>query len=113
MITGRARITAAATTVVVATGACAQIIGAEFDSARLEPAKTHDASLDAPVVREASPTCKPRVPPERPSLPTATDEIEFTVVVSSVDFGDNAPDGGTPGYLTTGYDLDGLCSGPN
>src|SRR5689334_3736075 len=90
---------------------CASIIGADFDSARLSAPKA-DASRDAVV--ERAPKCNPSKPPERPvDLPMATDEIDFTVVVKSVDFGDNAPDGGTPGYFTTGYDLDDLCSGPH
>lgn len=87
--------------------ACAQIIGADFDSAKLAEPK-HDAAAE-----EAS-LCDPLLPPERPTdLPMATDEIEFTVVVRTVDFGDSAPDGGTPAYLETGYDLDGLCTGPH
>jgi hypothetical protein len=97
----------------LATPGCAKIIGADFDAARLEPATSHDASIDRSTPAEAN-TCDLLVAPERPpNLAPATDEIEFTVVVRTIDFGDSAPDGGTPGYLTTGYDIDGLCTRPS
>lgn len=90
--------------------ACAKIIGADFDSARLAPSRSTDASSEHPLGPEAS-TCNPLKPLERPpNFAPATDGVDFTVVVNTIDFGDSAPDGGTPGYFTTGYDLDGLCT---
>jgi hypothetical protein len=95
------------------TTGCAKIIGADFDAARLEPVKSHDASVDRATPLEAS-SCDLLVAPERPAdLAPATDDIAFTVVVRTIDFGDTAPDGGTPGYFMTGYDVDGLCTRAN
>jgi hypothetical protein len=92
------------------TPGCAKIIGADFGVARLEPAKSHDASLDRTLPMEAN-TCDLLVPQERPAnLAQATDEVEFTVVVRTIDFGDHDPEGGPPSYFKTGYDLDGLCT---
>jgi hypothetical protein len=74
---------------------CQTIIGAEFDSAQLAPSK---------------PSCQPARPPVRPAhLPSATDSVDFTVVIDQLDFGDMAPDAGKS--RPVGYDQDGVCTG--
>ncbi len=53
---------------------CETIIGADFGAARRAP---------------ASAVCRPSQPPERPAdLSPATDTVDFTVVVRSLDLGD-------------------------
>lgn len=88
----------------IATLGCQTLIGADFDSARLAPAK---------VVKDGggSSSCKLWEPPERPPNLQAGDSIDFTVVISHLDFGDEGPDGGVTGLV--GYDLDNLCTTQN
>lgn len=89
---------------------CESIIGADFSGARLRPARLRDASTDANSA-EAMPPCNPLVPVERqPDMAHATDTVEFTVVVRTVDYGDDAPDAGSPAYASRGYDLDDTCT---
>lgn len=85
----------------VASLGCESLIGADFGAAHLRP-------KEAGV--EGGATCNLLVPPSRPALAPATDPIEFTVVVSAIDLGDVAPDGGVATPLLRGYDMDGVCS---
>lgn len=100
---------------VLGAAGCETILGVDFGSARLAPPLAGDGG-DASAAEGGALTdatrCDPIVPPERPAdLPQATDTVEFTLVIRSVDFGDSEPDAGMGGYFAIGYDQDGVCTG--
>jgi hypothetical protein len=74
---------------------CESVIGFDFDA--VEPA--------AP--------CHPARPNAPPGVTDAGGNVEFTGVVIDAAYGDGQDAQGQPNFVTQGYDLDGLCTGPN
>ena len=94
---------------------CAAIIGADFDAHLAieiaSEAEAPDGDVMAPDVGplvEAG--CKHAYVPAKPTGAGAIGDIEFTVAIRSVDYGDGDDDAGKPRYRQLGYDLDRSCS---
>jgi hypothetical protein len=79
--------------------ACEAVLGIDFDSARPRP---HDAGT--------APLCELAKPPGAPEMPGGGDELELTLVVQSVDYGDRLMEG-EPVFPLVGYDVDDHCTG--
>src|ERR1051325_8732626 len=61
---------------------------------------------------EEQPPCRHAQPNPRPALTDAGGEVEVTAVVINAAYGDGFDAEGRPNFLSQGYDLDGLCTGP-
>jgi len=98
--------------VVLALAGCESVIGARFDDARPLGAASDsgvggasDAASDADAA-----VCNFAKPPKPPSLHEPNDVAEATVVLDSVDFGEDKDAKGQPKFWTQGYDLDDNCA---
>ena len=88
---------------------CEEIIDARFDDAELARMEAGAPVPDgSPPLTEAA-ACDLLHPPERGQIPPAPGATEFTVVISSIDYGDRATSI-PPEYLSVGYDLDNRCT---
>src|SRR5258706_5186307 len=86
--------------VFVLLGACAKVIGANFDD--VEPL-AGDASTGS---------CKLAHPPESTITTPAGGEVELWLIARTFNFGENSNNGGAEAP-SQGFDIDGVCTGPN
>ncbi len=81
---------------VLVLGGCEQLIGADFDEARPS--------------REVESTCESAAPTEAPDISNAGGDVELTLVIHRVDFGDGANKMGVRDPTSKGFDLDSTCT---
>src|SRR5579872_784468 len=93
----------------------AQIIGADFDNAHLRatPSDGGDDGGDDGAAGEAGPVGCPHAEPPAPPPPgQVVGNIDFSVAIHAIDYGDQTgPDGGHT-YQWIGFDIDNACHEP-
>jgi hypothetical protein len=92
----RWRANATACIIGIAVTGCESVLGIDFDAVEQAPNACHHASPNPP-----------------PAVQNAGGDIEFTAVVIDAQYGDGVDANGKANFLSQGYDLDGLCTGPN